>query len=96
MDANEHEWVPGSASQGAADPIAYRDREDLIESRDPYQNLYNLIANDVVAARDKLKPDEIQRIRQISNLRFAASIAPARRAFSCSTWVSAMVRRGTR
>jgi len=58
-----------------ADALAYDD--DRIEVRDPYQNLYNRIANELLAARDKLEPDEILELREISELKFAADLAPA-------------------
>lgn len=44
--------------------------------RDPFQDLYNRIANDLLAARQKLKAKDVARVRDVARLRFAASIAP--------------------
>jgi hypothetical protein len=43
---------------------------------DPYQDLYNAIANDLVAYREQLQPSELRRIRTVAKLRFAADLAP--------------------
>jgi hypothetical protein len=43
---------------------------------DPYQDLYNRVANDMLAILQKLKTQEIAEIRRIAMLRFASSIAP--------------------
>jgi len=47
-----------------------------VTDRDPFQNVYNEIANDMVKARDKLTPKELINLRQVSSLRFAADLAP--------------------
>ncbi len=44
--------------------------------RDPFQDLYNRIANDMLEARSQLLPEEILGIRTLSSLRFAADLAP--------------------
>jgi hypothetical protein len=49
---------------------------DRVENRDPYQSVYNKIANDMLEAREDLKDEKILQIRQISELRFAADLAP--------------------
>jgi hypothetical protein len=43
---------------------------------DPFQDLYNRIANDMLVARTELSEDEIVNIRRVASLRFAADIAP--------------------
>jgi len=43
---------------------------------DPFQDLYNRIANDMLSARLGLTEDEILEIRRVSSLKFAADIAP--------------------
>lgn len=57
-----------------ADPAAYDD--DTIESFDPYQNVFNRIANDLVEFREKLTAEEVEQIRETTWLRFAADLAP--------------------
>ncbi len=53
---------------------AYRDVQK--GSRDPYQDLYHAIGNDLVAYREQLRPAELRRIRTVAQLRFAADLAP--------------------
>ncbi len=43
---------------------------------EPYQSLYNLFANDLLHARDKLSSERLHEIRQMTELRFAADMAP--------------------
>jgi hypothetical protein len=43
---------------------------------DPFQNLFTLIANQVLAIREKMSQEEAVRLRQISELRFAREFSP--------------------
>ena len=43
---------------------------------DPYQDLYNRVANDMLAMLQKLSVQEIAQIRRVAMLKFASSIAP--------------------
>lgn len=43
---------------------------------DPFQDLYNDIANDLLALRDRLTRQEILNLRRISSLKFARSLSP--------------------
>jgi hypothetical protein len=43
---------------------------------DPFQNLFTLIANQMLAVREKMSYEEALRIRQISELRFAREFSP--------------------
>ena len=43
---------------------------------DPYQDVFNRIANDLAAAKDELSSDEKRNIRTISQLRFAGELSP--------------------
>src|SRR5262245_41571596 len=47
-----------------------------IKARDPFQNVYSEIANDMVDARDKLTALDRENIRKVASLRFAADLAP--------------------
>ena len=58
-----------------ADTAAYA-KDRPVDGRDPFQALYNRIANDLVRARDKRKPQELAEVREVARLRFAASMAP--------------------
>lgn len=43
---------------------------------DPYQPMFNTIANDLVSKRSKLKRKELEQISTISELRFASDLSP--------------------
>ncbi len=43
---------------------------------DPYQPMFNTIANDLVKARTELTPEELRHIPEISDLRFAEALSP--------------------
>lgn len=45
--------------------------------RDPYQKVFNDIANDMRAYVSSLSADDVRRIRQVSEMRFFAEMAPA-------------------
>lgn len=44
--------------------------------RDPFQSVYNQISNDLLEARSRLRAGEVQEIRQVSRLQFAANLSP--------------------
>jgi hypothetical protein len=46
------------------------------EKKDPYQNLYNTIANDLIKHRQELTAADLLEIQQITELRFAQDMAP--------------------
>jgi hypothetical protein len=60
--------------QGAADTRAYRDT--VSKPADPFENLYNTLANDMLAARGQLSRTELVQLHEITNLRFDADLAP--------------------
>ena len=49
---------------------------DKKQGRDPYQDLYNMVANDMLAYRQQLSERETAAIRQVALLKFARSVAP--------------------
>jgi len=57
-----------------ASPQSYA--EETVDRLDPFQSLYNRIANDLVEERGKRRRHELQRIREVARLRFAAEFAP--------------------
>jgi hypothetical protein len=73
LDATGDEWLERSY-RGRADGQAYLEEQG--EKQEPYQDLYNQIANDILAERNRRTPDELQRVRQATLLRFAADLAP--------------------
>jgi hypothetical protein len=60
--------------EGDADTRAYKDV--VSKPRDPFENVYNTLANDMLAARRKLTREQRVQLHEISNLRFAAELAP--------------------
>lgn len=53
---------------------SYSERRD--RRQDPYQKVFNDIANDVKAYADTLAPEKVQRLQQISELKFFADMSP--------------------
>ena len=45
-------------------------------SDEPFQDLYNRVANDLIESRYELSTDEVLEIRRVSSLRYAADLAP--------------------
>jgi hypothetical protein len=73
-DATGRVWVEKKYKR-RADTTAYA-KDRPVDGRDPFQVLYNRIANDLVRAREKRKPKELAEVREVARLRFAASMAP--------------------
>jgi len=63
--------------KGEADPRAYAEDEGAREIADPFQEIYNRIANDMVEFYGKLDPEDIREIREIARLKFAAGLVPS-------------------
>lgn len=72
-DASGHEWL-SKTYKGEPDTRAYKTGAST--TRDPFQNLYVLIADDLAAVRAKLKPADFTRIRNVARLRFDSELAP--------------------
>ena len=60
--------------EAPADVRAYK--ETVSRPSDPFENLYNTLANDMLAARQKLTPAERTQLHEITTLRFDAELAP--------------------
>ncbi|MCZ6726377.1 MAG: hypothetical protein O7A98_03360 [Acidobacteria bacterium] len=73
-DASGREWFTRKYNQ-EADPRAYEEDQDQIRPA-PFQQIYNDAANDLLAARQKLKPQQLLDLPVISSLRFAADLSP--------------------
>jgi len=73
-DATGRTWYADREYEGRADTRAYKD--GYTAGRDPFQNVYVEIANDLLAARKAMKPADLANIRRVSELRFAADFAP--------------------
>jgi hypothetical protein len=74
-DAAGRVWIKDKRYSGLVDLGAYKTSASM-KARDPFQNVYSEIANDLVAARDKLTAADRENIRRVANLRFAEDLAP--------------------
>ena len=72
-DAAGRVWLERTYKQ-RADISAYA-KDRPLDGRDPFQALYNRIANDLLRARDRRKPKELEAARQVAALRFAAEMS---------------------
>ena len=75
VDAAGRVWIKDKRFSSLVDLGAYKTSASL-KARDPFQNIYSEIANDLVAARDKLTALDRENIRRVANLKFAADLAP--------------------
>jgi len=72
-DATGRKWLDDDY-RGEAKVLSYA--AENVDGLDPFQSLYNEIANDLVEAREKRKREDLVRIREVARLRFAAEFAP--------------------
>ena len=72
-DATGREWLNKKYDTRVPEK-AYSSYRDL--SQDPYQNVFNSIANDLLAFREQLSSDDLADIRQVAELRFASHLVP--------------------
>ncbi|MET0280948.1 MAG: hypothetical protein ABW278_07475 [Steroidobacteraceae bacterium] len=75
-DAAGRSWLEAKRYTAEADLGSYK-TEASLKARDPFQNLYASIANDLLAARAKLDAGALRELRQVTELSFAADLAPA-------------------
>jgi hypothetical protein len=71
-DAAGRVWLKRVYKQ-SADTTAYA-KDRPLDGRDPFQALYNRVANDLVRERDRRKPKELQAAREVAALRFAGEM----------------------
>jgi hypothetical protein len=72
-DVTGRQWL-NKEYQATVEAAAYQNLRE--GERDPYQDLYNTIANDMLTYRQRLSTGELVELRQVSELKFAAQIAP--------------------
>ena len=72
-DATGRKWF-SRTYEGRADTRSYKD--GIVKPRDPFENLYNTFANDLLAARRGLTREQRVELRRVADLRFAADLAP--------------------
>src|SRR5687767_1213131 len=74
-DAAGRVWIKDKRFSSFVDLGAYKTNAAL-KARDPFQNVYSEIANDLVLARDRLTALDRENIRKVANLKFAQDLAP--------------------
>jgi hypothetical protein len=74
-DSTGRVWINKKKYESPADTGSYK-TEASLRARDPFQNVYSQIANDMVAARNALLVDTRRDIRRVTELRFAQDLAP--------------------
>lgn len=74
-DVTGRRWLDRTYEETAAE-LSYTEKS--VTGVDPFQDLYSRVANDLLDVRKKLKPAEMLEVRRVSDLRFAADLAPAR------------------
>lgn len=72
-DARGERWLE-RRYKGEADTTAYRTRTGA--AQEPFQEVYNLVANDLLGHRETLDAAELVRVRRVSALRFASALSP--------------------
>jgi hypothetical protein len=73
-DASGKVWIDRKEYEGRADTRVYRD--NYVAGRDPFENVYVAIANDLLAVRNTKGAADLANIRRVSEMRFAADFAP--------------------
>jgi hypothetical protein len=79
-DSTGRRWIKDRKYRTEAEERAYLDddatADEIIVEDDPYEHLFHEIANDLLHARGKLDEEDLERVRDVSALRFAADLAP--------------------
>lgn len=74
-DSQGRVWFEDLKSEAVADLGSYK-TDAALKMRDPFENAYAAVANALLAARDRLSAAERREIRRVTDLRFAADLAP--------------------
>lgn len=75
VDATGRVWINDKLYVGDADLGSYK-TDAAMRVRDPFQNVYVQIANDLLLARDQLAANERREVRSVAQLRFAQDLDP--------------------
>ena len=68
-------WIDGKHYEGEADIGSYK-TDAALKARDPFQNVYSAIANDIMAARDKLSVEALRDVRRVTEMSFGEDLVP--------------------
>jgi hypothetical protein len=87
-DATGRPWFKKNY-EALADPRAYKDVG--VKPRDPFDNVYATIANDLLTARQALTREQRVQVHQVATLRFASDLAP----YAFKPYLAQDAKRGT-
>jgi hypothetical protein len=87
-DSSGRMWFRKEYEQ-PADTRSYKDTGG--RPRDPFQNLYSNLANDMLVYRQQLAATDLENLRRVSELRFANDLAP----YAFSNYLTADKKKGT-
>jgi hypothetical protein len=74
-DAVGRVWIDHKTYSSDADLGSYK-TDAALRARDAFQNIYSSIANDLLAARERLSAAERREVRQVAQLQFARDLDP--------------------
>jgi hypothetical protein len=74
-DSTGRVWINNKRYESSADTGSYR-TDAALKARDPFQNVYSEVANDMLAAREALVVQSRRDIRRVTQLEFARDLAP--------------------
>jgi hypothetical protein len=74
-DSTGRVWINNKRYESSADTGSYK-TDATLKARDPFQNVYSEVANDMLAARQTLVVQSRRDIRRVTQLAFARDLAP--------------------
>jgi hypothetical protein len=75
-DSTGRTWFAEKKYEAEADIGSYLS-DAALKARDPFQNVYSTIANDMLEFRKTLAAEDLRQVRVVSELRFAQDLAPS-------------------
>jgi hypothetical protein len=75
-DSTGRTWFENKKYEAEADIGSYLS-DAALKARDPFQNVYSNIANDMLQFRKTLTADDLRQARVVTELRFAQDLAPS-------------------
>jgi hypothetical protein len=74
-DSSGRRWVNNKRYESSADTGSYK-TDAALRARDPFQNVYSEVANEMLTAREALTVQNRRDIRRVTQLQFAQDLAP--------------------
>jgi len=74
-DSSGRVWLQNKQYASAADTGSYK-TDAALKARDPFQNVYSEVANEMLTAREALTAQNRRDIRRVTQLEFAHDLAP--------------------